>query len=301
MRCLKVLAVAASLAAFSFAQGVSDSPGSNPATGTVGSIFESGLAASLLQADTSPTITSVTSATDFGGGFATIAAGTWIEIKGANFGGGTGSIWQGSDFSGANAPTVTKGMSATVNGKAAYVYYVSDTQVNVQPPADTATGSVAVQVKTPSGVLSNSFTVQKAATAPGLLAPAAFNVGGKQYLVAQFSDNVFVGNPGLVAGAAFRPAKPGDTVTVYGIGFGDVTPTINPGVVVSQQNTLVNSVSIRFDQTDATVTYKGLAPSLVGLYQFNFVVPNVADGDYPINFTVGGQALSQKPFLTVHK
>jgi uncharacterized protein (TIGR03437 family) len=200
-----------------------------------------------------------------------------------------------------NAPTVTKGMSATVNGKAAFVYYVSDTQVNVQPPADTATGSVAVQVKTPSGALSNSFTVQKDATAPGLLAPAKFNVGGKQYLVAQFADNTFVGNPGLVAGATFRPAKPGDTITVYGIGFGDVTPAINPGIVVSQQNKLVSSVSIRFDQTDATVTYSGLAPTLVGLYQFNFVVPNIADGDYPINFSLGGQALAQKPFLTVKK
>jgi uncharacterized protein (TIGR03437 family) len=303
MRLLKVFVIAAGLAALSSAQSLSNpSRGGKTATGTLSSIFDSGLAASLLQADTSPTITSVTSATDFGG-FPNIAAGTWIEIKGANFGGGPGAIWAGSDFQNGNAPTVTDGMSATVNGKAAFVYYVSDSQVNVQPPADTSVGPVNVQIKTPAGALSNNFIVQKAPTVPGLLTPAAFNVGGKQYLVAQFSDNTFVGNPGLVAGATFHPAKPGDALTVYGIGFGDVTPTINPGVTVTQQNTLVdaNKVTIKFDQTDATVTYQGLAPSLVGLYQFNFVVPNGADGDYPINFTAGGQPLPQKPFLTVKK
>jgi uncharacterized protein (TIGR03437 family) len=293
---LKAFAVAAGVAALAQAQTQTESK--SPATGALTSVFASGLASSLLHADTAPVIVSVNSATDFGG-FPTIAAGTWIEVKGANLGGGSGSIWTGADFSDVNAPTNLKGITATVNGKAAFVYYISDTQVNVQPPADTFTGSVGVQLRTPSGNFTNLFNVQKAATVPGLLTPAAFNVGGKQYLVAQFTDNVFVGNPNLIAGATFRPAKPGDAVTVYGIGFGDVTPTINPGVVVTQQNKLVSSVSIRFDQTEANVTYSGLAPSLVGLYQFNFVVPNVPDGDYPINVTLGGQPLPQKPFLTV--
>src|SRR5256885_15008412 len=102
MRWVRAFAIIAGLAGLSSAQ--------DPTTGPISSIFDSGLAASLLQADTSPTITSVNSATDFGG-FSTIAAGTWIEIKGTNFGGGSGSIWQGGDFVNGNAPMTNKGMS----------------------------------------------------------------------------------------------------------------------------------------------------------------------------------------------
>jgi hypothetical protein len=78
----------------------------------------------------------------------------------------------------------------------------------VQAPADAATGSVPVAVTNCAGT-STPVAAQKAALAAGILAPASFNVAGKQYAVAQFADLVFVGNPNLIAGAAFRPAKPG--------------------------------------------------------------------------------------------
>jgi len=60
--------------------------------------------------------------------------------------------------------------------------------------------------------------VPEAAISPGVLAPASFSVSGKQYLVAILPDGAYVGNPNLVAGLTFRPAKPGDIITVYGIG-----------------------------------------------------------------------------------
>jgi uncharacterized protein (TIGR03437 family) len=44
-----------------------------------------------------------------------------------------------------------------------------------------------------------------------------------------------------------------------------------------------------------------LAPNAVGLYQFNFVVPNVLDGDYVIHFEVAGLSVRQVVHLTVHK
>ena len=128
-----------------------------------------------------------------------------------------------------------------------------------------------------------TFSSTKVAAAPGLLAPAAFKVNGTQYLVAQFADQVYVGNTGLIAGVAFRPAKPGDSITIYGIGFGDVTPSIPGGTIVTQLNSLAAPLTFKFGSTDATVTYKGLAPNFVGLYQFNVTVPNVADGDSQIN------------------
>src|SRR5579863_4456994 len=114
---------------------------------------------------------------------------------------------------------------------------------------------------------SASVSLQKAALAPGVLAPASFNIGGKQYLVALYQDGVtYVGNVGLIAGVPFRPAKPGDVITIYGIGFGPVTPASAPGVIVSQTNAIAGLV-VSFGTTAATTSYAGLAPSNIGLYQ----------------------------------
>ncbi len=51
-------------------------------------------------------------------------------------------------------------------------------------------------------------------------------------------------------------------------------------------------------------TYKenrhaGLAPSAVGLYQFNIVVPQVPDSDSQINVSVGSIQVPQTVYLTV--
>jgi uncharacterized protein (TIGR03437 family) len=104
-------------------------------------------------------------------------------------------------------------------------------------------------------------------------------------------------------GAAFglnsRPAKPGDILVGYGIGFGDVTPSILPGVIVGASNALVNPIAVSFGSTPATLSYSGLAGSFVGLYEFYINVPNVPDGDYQINVTQNGTAVPQTMYLTV--
>jgi uncharacterized protein (TIGR03437 family) len=56
-----------------------------------------------------------------------------------------------------------------------------------------------------------------------------------------------------------------------------------------------------FGASSATVSYSGLAPSFVGLYQFNVVVPSVANNDLvPLSFTLNGAAGSQTLFIAVH-
>jgi trimeric autotransporter adhesin len=244
-----------------------------------------------------PVITSVASAGDFGGS-ATFASGSWLEIKGSNLS-TTSRQWAGSDFTGSNAPTNLDGVSASINGHNGYTLYVSPTQINVQAPSDATVGPIAVTVTNCAGA-SHPVTAQKAVLAPGMLAPSSFNIGGKQYLVGVLGDGSYVGNPNLIPGAAFRPAAPGDTITAYGIGFGDVTPATPPGVVVAQSNNLSNFL-LSFGTTSANVAYAGLAPGYVGLYQFNFTVPDVPDNDYLMDIRVGGQKISQTLYLTVHR
>jgi uncharacterized protein (TIGR03437 family) len=106
---------------------------------------------------------------------------------------------------------------------------------------------------------------------------------------------------GAALGINSRPAKPGDLIIAYGIGFGDVTPFILPGVIVGQSNTLTNPVTISFGTTPATLSYSGLAGNFVGLYEFCITVPDgLANGDYQINVLQNGANVPQTMYLSVH-
>ena len=48
-------------------------------------------------------------------------------------------------------------------------------------------------------------------------------------------------------------------------------------------------VAVEYGSTPAAITYAGLAPGYVGLYQLNVVTPQVPDNDLvPLTFTVNG-------------
>ena len=72
-----------------------------------------------------------------------------------------------------------------------------------------------------------------------------------------------------------RQAQPGDILTLYGVGFGSVTPNIPAGQLPQQSNTLKLTFSVNFGSTPASVAYDGIAPGLAGVYQFNVVVPGI--------------------------
>ena len=260
---------------------------------------------------TPPVITSVDSASAYGG-YSYFASGSWLEIKGTNLADAADprlsaatnpGQWTAADFSGSNAPTSLDGISVSINGKPAYVWYLSTGQLNVQAPEDTFIGNVAITV-TNCKATSPMFTFARRALAPGFLAPSNYTAGGTQYMVALFSsDNAYVLNTstGAAFGLASRPAKPGDAIYTYGIGFGDVTLSADQPGVIAAASTLVNPVTISFGTTAATISYQGLTPGAVGLYQFNLTVPaGLANGDYQINATQSGTAVPQTMYLTVH-
>jgi uncharacterized protein (TIGR03437 family) len=258
-----------------------------------------------------PIITSIDSASSYGG-YAYFASGSWLEIKGTNLANPgdprlqnptQSGQWTMQDFNGVNAPTSLDDISVFVNGKAAYVWYLSPTQLNVQAPEDAATGNVAITVFNCEQNCSPAMFA-KQALAPGMLAPPSFNLGGTSYLAATFvSDGAYAlsTSAGAALGVKSRPAKPGDVIIAYGIGFGDVTPSILPGVIAEQSNTLVNPVTISFGSAPAALSYAGLAGGFVGLYEFYITVPpGLANGDYQINVTQNVISVPQTMYLTVH-
>ncbi|MDP9169389.1 MAG: hypothetical protein M3N54_02115, partial [Acidobacteriota bacterium] len=227
------------------------------------------------------------------------APSTWIEIYGVNLATTRSQVWTGADFKGNQAPVALGGTTVTVAGKPAYTFFVSPGQANVQVPSGVPVGPQPVVVTTAGGS-SVAYTVDVKAVEPGLLAIPAFIINGNQNVVALFSNTLTYVLPVTVAGAQTARAKPGDNITLYGIGFGLVTPDLPAGQIIQQQNDLLMDFKITFAGVPAIVTYKGLGPSNVGLYQFNVVVPHIAPSDtVPVVFTLGGVSSTQSLVIAI--
>ncbi len=249
---------------------------------------------------TGPTISGVVSASAFGG-FSSVAPGSWVEIYGSNLGPDTEG-WTSAEFNGNNAPTSLHGVSVSIGEQAAFVDYISASQVNAQLPSNISTGGALQLAVTNANGTSMPVNITVNTTEPGLLAPASFKIGSNQYVVAQLPDGSYVLPTGAIAGVNSRPAKPGETIVIYGVGFGSVTPNILAGEIVTEANQLAESFEISFGKTPAQLPYFGLAPSFVGLYQFNVTVPAVADNDLvPLTFNLAGAAGTQTLFTAVHQ
>jgi uncharacterized protein (TIGR03437 family) len=240
----------------------------------------------------------VRQAADFGGS-ATVAPGGWVEMYGDNLA-SKAREWTNDDFNDKIAPTSLDGTRVTIGGKQAYLSYVSPKQINAQVPNGVTSGTRQLVVTTPSGS-SAQYAVVMTDLQPGLCAPAAFQVGGRQYLAALASDGrTFLFPENSVPGVASRPAHPGETMTLYGVGFGSVTSFLQDGERADQPARLSSSFALLFDNVPATVLYAGTAPGSLGLYQFNVVVPAMPDNDVvPVKATVGSISTTQSVFISV--
>lgn len=228
-----------------------------------------------------PTITSVVNGASFQ---PYIEAGSWVTILGSNLANTSpGQTWTGNDIVNGNLPTSLKGVSVTIDGKPAFVEYVSPTQLNVQSPADPASGPVSVVVNN-NGALSAPATVQLQPAAP-----AFFTYGGTNYVNAsRYPDYAPVGNPAVVPGTT--PAKPGDILILWGTGFGATIPPTSPGVVVSGAPQLATTPTVMVGGVQATVLGAGLTSGSVGVYQVNIQLPpTVPAGPVSLQASVNGQ------------
>ncbi|MBN8729649.1 MAG: IPT/TIG domain-containing protein [Acidobacteria bacterium] len=233
-------------------------------------------------------------------GGARLSPGTWLEIYGSNFSAVT-KDWGGLfTENGTKAPTSIDGVSVNIDGKPATMFFLSPSQINVQAPDTIGLGTVQVEVVTPAGRVSTTAT--STAVSPAMLTTPAFNIGGKQYIAAlhQGTPVTFVGPANLIQGANFRPAKPGDVVTVYAVGCGVTEPASPSGVVVSALRTPKAAPRVTIGQAQANVAV-AMSPGSIGLCQLNVTIPNTANGDNPIEFTLDGTPTGQGLQITVQQ
>jgi uncharacterized protein (TIGR03437 family) len=268
------------------------------------SIFNSKLAFYLPSPDSAPlSITQVLNAT---GEAATISQNTWIEIKGTNLwtGSAASTDWGGSpSFAQGLLPTSVGGVTATVNNKPAFIYYVSPTQINVLTPLDTALGAgVPVTITTPTGT--GSATTTMVATSLGIftanftapLYPAAYHAVNT--CATPYNKVCLLGPTTLYPGLS-TPAKPGETIVLFGNGFGQVTPPLVNGAASPAVTQLSTFPTMTIGGLPAKVDFAGIVAA--GEYQFNVEVPAAApNGDNLLVVNYNGATIQSNVFINVH-
>jgi uncharacterized protein (TIGR03437 family) len=218
-------------------------------------------------------ITSVNTA----GGGPDIAQNDWLEIKGTNIAPAStpasGVIWSDApDFAAGRLPTQLKGVSVSVNGKAAYVYFYCSVvpagsicakdQINVLTPLDNTEGPVQIVVNNGSSS-SAPFTVNKKTVSP------AFLLFKAPYVTATHADNSLLGPVTLFPGAS-TPATPNEVVVLYAVGFGLPSTALTDGSS-SQSGVLQPTPVCSVGGNPAAVAFAGLISP--GLYQINLTIP----------------------------
>jgi uncharacterized protein (TIGR03437 family) len=153
----------------------------------------------------------------------------------------------GSGLGTAARPTDTV---VEVNGRRAQVLAVFPFQANFVLPLDLPPGNALLRVRSPYGAAEQTIVVNDTA-------PAVFSLGGGQPAIL---------NQDFSLNTARQPARRGQVVIVYGTGFGAVVPQ-------GPLQAVRSPVSAQWNGSDWPVTFAGLTPGFVGLYQINAQVP----------------------------
>lgn len=212
-----------------------------------------------------------------------VQPGEWVSIFGSNLAGGT-VLWN-NDF-----PTSLGGTKVEIDGKLAYLQFVSPGQINLQAPDDTATGPVPVVVTTAAGSVTATVTLSEFAPSFDLFDTK--HVSGiiiRSNGTGAYGGGTYdlLGPTGRSLGYATVAAQAGDVVELFGVGFGPTTPAVRAGAPFTGAAPSNYPVSLYINGVAVKTRFVGL--SSAGLFQINLVVPSgLGEGDVSIQATVGG-------------
>jgi uncharacterized protein (TIGR03437 family) len=201
-----------------------------------------------------------------------VVSGNWFSIFGENLAPNT-RTWTGTDIVGGALPQALDGVSVSIDGKPAFVYYISPGQINAQAPAGLTQGWKRVEI-TRNSVVSNGVMARVVNNAPGAI---TYSAGGRSFAVATNASNVVLGDPSVTLGTA--ACASGDTIVIYAMGL-----TAAPAGTATPSQAQLNSVQVTIGGRAAAVTFTGLISP--GLFQINAVVPdNLTNGDQELFIT----------------
>ncbi|MBI3934320.1 MAG: hypothetical protein HY316_06480 [Acidobacteria bacterium] len=185
-------------------------------------------------------------------------------------------------------PTILAGASVRFEGISAPLFFASPSQVNLQVPWELAGEAQATLTAALGEAVGSPLTVSLAP-----YAPAIFTVGESgQGAILIAGTGSLAATEGSFLGA--RPARRGEFLSIYGTGLGQVTNQPPTGAPASSEPlaTTTTIPVVTLGGVSAPVSFSGLAPGLVGLYQVNVEVPESAPigNAIPLVLTIGGIA-----------
>jgi uncharacterized protein (TIGR03437 family) len=221
---------------------------------------------------------SVTNGASFKSG---LTAGALITIFGVNMSNGVRGI---AAFNQVPLPTTLASSRVLINGNAIPLFDVINIQgteqISAQSPFEIA-GQQNVSIAIDNGrTISPAILLTVVAAQPGIFLPDGVNGA-----FLHGADNSLV-NPA-------KPATAGEVVVVFCTGLGAVTPPGTTGALASGTTLSITNITptITVGGTSANIAFSGLAPSLVGLYQINFTVPqSTPSGSSDVIVTANGVA-----------
>ncbi len=211
-----------------------------------------------------------------------VAPGGLVAIFGANLAGET-QLAMSVPLS-TRLPDTPEGTTVTFtagNDYEAPLFFVSAGQINAQVPFEVTPGAVSVRVQRGSET-SATQTVQVANVSPGIFTANQRGTGAGAILHA---DN-------FQAVSESDPARPGEFLLIFCTGLGPVDPPVSSGDLAPSAEPLARTTSVpmvNIGGIPAQVTFSGLAPGFVGLYQVNLQVPaGVPSGAQEIEIIISG-------------
>jgi len=158
------------------------------------------------------------------------------------------------------------GTQVSFNNVPAPLFYVSPTQINAQVPFGLPPGGVTVEVRTLSSSVVRQ-TINVAAAAPGIFTANQQGTGPGVILHA--------GDYRVISESA--PARPGEFISIFCAGLGELRSRVDAGTAAPYPSPeTILTPEVRVGGILANVSFSGLAPGFVGLYQVNVQVPLTA-------------------------
>jgi uncharacterized protein (TIGR03437 family) len=207
-----------------------------------------------------------TSSFDYGA----LAPGDLLTIFGTSLGPAAGVRADATQ----NLPTSLGGTTVMFDGAAAPIYYASDSFVQVQAPVTLSPLSATkIQAVSSSGS-SNSVILPVITSRPGVF---TYDAEGRGQARASNQDGSPNGD-GTNLNGADKPAAAGSIISVFATGLGAVSPAVPSGNISPSTpvSTTTLPVSATIAGRDAKVTFAGLAPRQIGVYQVNVTIPLTA-------------------------
>jgi uncharacterized protein (TIGR03437 family) len=226
----------------------------------------------------------VVNAASFVGG--SVAPGEIISIFGTGIGPAARAL-PGFDPATGRLFTSFAGVTVTFDGTPAPLFFLLDTQLNLQVPfeiAGQANSNVLVSV---NGQVSNAVSVPVAGQAPGIF---TFSGGAGQGVIQNQDGSI---------NSPDNPEAPGNAIVIFATGQGVVNPPLATGQAAGLPLSETSGFAATVGGIDAGAFFAGMTPGFVGLLQVNAYVPEgVTPGnEVPVEIRING--VTSQPGVTM--